>query len=56
MFGLGWVEIVVVLGAAYLAFRHFLARRFPGFRRAFDAVFYTTVALLIVFGLLTRVH
>lgn len=56
MFGLGLIEIAVVLGLAYLAVRHIIARRYPGFYRALDFVFYATVALLVVFGVLTRLH
>lgn len=56
MFGLGLIEIAVVLGLAYLAVRHIIARRYPGFYRAFNFVFYATVVLLVVFGLLARYH
>lgn len=56
MFGLGLIEIAVILGLGYLALRHIVARRYPGIYRAFNIVFYITVALLLVFGLLTRFH
>ena len=56
MFGLGFIEIAIVLGLVYLALRHIIARRYPGFYRAVDIVFYLTVAMVLVFGLLTRFH
>jgi multisubunit Na+/H+ antiporter MnhB subunit len=56
MFGLGLIEIGIVLVLAYLAFRHLIARRWPGIYRAIDFVFYTTIALALIFGLLARTH
>lgn len=56
MFGLGIFEITIILVLGYLAVRHIIARRYPGFYRAFNIVFLLTVALTLVFGLLTRLH
>jgi multisubunit Na+/H+ antiporter MnhB subunit len=56
MFGLGLPEIAIVLGLGYFAFRHLIVRRWPGIRRAVDFVFYGTVALMLAFALLARIH
>ncbi|MCH8077649.1 MAG: hypothetical protein IIC64_17720 [SAR324 cluster bacterium] len=42
---------MLVLG--YLAFRHFIVRRYPGFYRWLDILLVVTVALVLIFGLIT---
>ncbi len=54
MFGLGLIETGVVLFLGYLAFRHFIARRWPGASKAVAAIFYISAALMLGFGLLTH--
>ncbi len=56
MFGLGLIEIAIVFGLGYLAVKHIIARRFPGIYRALNIVFLLAIALMLVFGILTRVH
>lgn len=56
MFGLGPVELAIVLGLGYWAVRHIVARRWPGLARAVNFVAYATVVGLLVFGLLTRLR
>jgi hypothetical protein len=54
MFNLGPIEILLILTAGYLAFRHWIARRYPNFRRAFNFVFFTSAALMILFSLFSH--
>ena len=56
MFGLGLFELAIIGGLGYLAFRHIIARRWPGIHRAIDFVFFATVAMVLLFGLLARTH
>lgn len=56
MFGLGPVELAIVGVLGYLAFRHIIAKRWPNIHRAIDFVFFATVALVLLFGLLARTH
>ena len=56
MFGLGLFELAIIGGLGYLAFRHIIARRWPGIYRAIDFVFFATVAMVLLFGLLARTH
>lgn len=52
MFGLGFSETGIVLVLGYLAFRHFIIRRYPSFYRMLDMVLVVTVALVLIFGLI----
>jgi len=54
MFGLGIIELAIILVLGYVAFRHWIARRFPGAVRAVRFVLITTAVLLLVFGIITR--
>ena len=54
MFGLGWVEVVIVLVLAFFAFRHLIDRRYPKFYRAFNFIFFATAFLMVAFSLFTR--
>lgn len=54
MFGLGFSESGIVLVLGYLAFRHFIVRRYPGFYRMLDILLVATVALVLIFGLITH--
>jgi len=56
MFGLGFVEIAIIGVLGWLAFRHIIARRYPGVYRALDIVFFTAVGLVLLFGVLARVR
>lgn len=54
VFGLGLIEIAIVLILGYLAFKKMIVRKFPTFSRSFDFVFYATMALMILFGVISR--
>jgi len=54
MFGLGWIEVVIVLVLSFFAFRHLIDRRFPNFYRAINFVFFATAFLMLAFALFTR--
>lgn len=54
MFNFGMVEILIILGLGYFAFRGFLIKRYPNFHKAFQFVFFGTAALILVFGLISR--
>ena len=54
MFGLGFSEAGIVLVLGYLAFRHFIVKRYPSFHRVLDIVLVATVALVLIFGLITH--
>jgi multisubunit Na+/H+ antiporter MnhB subunit len=56
MFGLGFAETGIVLVLGYLAFRHLIARRWPGVYQALNFVFLGTVLLVLLFGLLARLR
>ena len=56
MFGLGIIEIGIVLALVYFAFKHIILRRYPGFNRGFDFVFYTAMALMVVFGVISQLR
>jgi hypothetical protein len=56
MLGLGPIELGIVAVLGYLACKHLIARRFPGLRRALDIVFLLTVALMLAFGLISRLN
>ncbi len=56
MFGLGFIEIGIVLGLGYFAFKHIIVRFYPGFNRAFDFVFYTAMALMVLFGVISQLR
>lgn len=54
MFGLGFSESGIVLVLGYLAFRHFIVKRYPGIYRMLDIVLVLTVLLVLGFGLITH--
>ena len=54
MLTLGLVEIMIILGLGYYAFKHFIHRRFPNFYKAFQFVYFGTAALILVFGLISK--
>lgn len=54
MFGLGFSESGIVLVLGYIAFRHFIIKRYPSFYRLLDIVLVLTVALVLIFGLITH--
>ncbi len=54
MFGLGIIETGIVLALAYVAFRRFVVRRYPGIYRAIDVALAATAVLMVLFGLLTQ--
>lgn len=54
MFGLGFIEIGIVLFLGYLAFKHLIARRYPNAARAIHIVLILTAVLMVVFGLITH--
>ena len=54
MFALGPIETLIVIVLVYLAFKHIIARRFPGIFRAFNFIFFTAAALMLLFGVLTH--
>ena len=56
MFGLGFTELAIIGVLGWFAFRHIIARRFPGFYRALDVIFLSAVGLMLVFGLLARLR
>ncbi|HKJ00543.1 MAG TPA: hypothetical protein VKB51_18885 [bacterium] len=56
MFDLGPIEIVIILVLGWLAFRHIIARRWPGIYRAFNFAFAFAVGMMLLFGLLARIH
>lgn len=54
MFGLGFIETGIVVVLAYVAFRRFVVRRYPGFYRVIDVVLVTSMVLMVLFGVLTH--
>lgn len=56
VFGLGFIEIGIVIGLGYFAFKHIIVRFYPGFNRAFDFVFYTAMALMVLFGVISQLR
>ncbi len=56
MFDLGLAEIAIIGVLGWLAFRHVIARLYPGIYRALHIVLLTVVGLLLLFGLLARLH
>jgi hypothetical protein len=56
MLDLGPIEIVIILALGWAAFRHLIARRWPDYYRAFNFVFAFAVGLMLLFGLLARLH
>lgn len=56
MFNFGLVELLIVLGLVWFAFRGYIRRRFPNLHRGFNFVFFATAILVLVFGLVARYH
>lgn len=56
MFGLGLIEIGIVLLLGWLAFKKVIARRYPGISRAFTFVLFGTALLMLLFALLTQIR
>jgi hypothetical protein len=56
MLELGPIEMVIILALAWFAFRHVIARRWPDYARAFNVAFFFAVGLMLLFGLLARLH
>ena len=54
MLTFGLVEIMIILGLLYYAFRRIIHRRFPNFNKAFQFVYFGTAVLILVFGLISR--
>ena len=54
MFGLGIIEAGIILVLAYFALRRWVLRRYPRFYRAIDIVLFTTVALMLLFGVISQ--
>ena len=54
MFGLGFIELVVIFILVYFGFRHIILRRFPKFYRAVNFIFYTTAFFMLAFAVYTR--
>ena len=54
MFGLGWMELVVIFVLVFFAFRHLIDRRYPNFYRAFNFIFFATAFLMLAFSVFTR--
>lgn len=56
MFGLGLIEIGIVLLLGWLAFKKVIARRYPSISRAFTFVLFGTALLMLLFALLTQIR
>jgi hypothetical protein len=56
MFDLGPWELLIILVLAWFAFRRVVARRWPDLHRAFNAAFIFAVAMMLLLGLLARLH
>ena len=56
MFGLGLIEIGIVLLLGWLAFKNVITRRYPGISRAFTFVLFGTALLMLLFALLTQIR
>jgi len=54
MFGFGLIEIGIVVFLGYLAFKNFIARRYPNLHRTINFILIATAVLMVAFGLMTH--